>query len=93
MTVKTLYVYTRPDGGTDISPIAPEEGTAYETRHRLIADEGKILTDGKLFAYVIDTNNPDTWKEIEDDGSADRDGEEEITAAEALRIITGEGEN
>lgn len=90
MTVKTLYVYTRPDGGTDISPIVPEEGMAYETRHRLIADEGKILTDGKLSAYVIDTNNPDAWTEKDDDGSADSDGEEEITAAEALRIITGE---
>ena len=90
MTIKTLYVYTRPDGGVDVSPVPPSEGIEYEARHRLIADEGKILTDGTTYASVIDTDNPDAWTEKDDDGSADSDGEEEITAAEALRIITGE---
>lgn len=59
----TLYKYNRPDGGINISPIKPD--TEHTTLHRLIADEGKILTDGETLTSVIDTYTPEVWTEID----------------------------
>ena len=65
MQTITLYRYTRPDGGVTVSPEQPDGGTAYELRYRLIADEGKILTDGTTEAGCADVSNPYMWEEVE----------------------------
>lgn len=61
--MKTILLYkcTRPDGGLTVTPQEPEEyqGLGY----RLIADEDKILTNGELECFCIDTNNLDEWIE------------------------------
>lgn len=80
MTIITIYKTRRPDGGINIGPEKPAEGVEYETLSRLVADQGKILTNGSLTAEVVDTQEPDAWTEIEGD---------DITAEEALAIITG----
>ncbi len=38
-------------------------------RFRLIADEGKILTDGEIKGYVVDIAEADVdkWSEVDDD--------------------------
>lgn len=71
MQTITLYRYTRPDGGVTTSPIKPD--TPFDLRYRLIADEGKALTDGTTVTECTDTDKPDAWTEIdapEDDPNA-----------------------
>lgn len=82
MKVITLYQYERPDGGITVSPTLPD--CEYIEIYRLIADSGKILTDGNITAECIDTNNVTLWFESEDLS------EEEILDSEAIRIILGE---
>lgn len=64
MQTITLYRYTRSDGGVTVSPQQPDEGTAYELRYRLIADEGLSLTNGEIFTQCTDTATPDAWQEV-----------------------------
>lgn len=64
MQTITLYRYTRSDGGVTVSPKQPDEGTAYELRYRLIADEGLSLTNGEVFTQCTDTATPDAWQEV-----------------------------
>ena len=52
MQTVILYRYKRADGGYSVSPNRPEG--EYETRVRLIADEGKALTDGKVVTQCTD---------------------------------------
>lgn len=86
-----LYRYRRSDGGMTIGPNEPEQGTEYTMLYRLIADEGKALTDGTDFKTpCIDVDDVDGWYEI--DEPIPEPVEEEISAEEALAIITGEGE-
>lgn len=68
MQTITLYRYTRADGGVTISPVKPPDGTAYDMRYRLIADEGKAVTDGTTATACIDVSSPDGWTEIDDPG-------------------------
>ena len=84
MQTITLYRYTRPDGGVTVSPEQPDEGTAYELRYRLIADEGLSLTNGEVFTQCTDTATPDAWQEV-----ADGDDTEEISDTAALNILLG----
>lgn len=64
MEIKTLYKYTRPDGGTTVSPVKPEG--EFEENFRLIADEGMALTkDGVNYYDCIDVDSTDGWKEVE----------------------------
>ena len=64
MKIKTLYRYTRVDGGTSVSPNKPE-GQCTELK-RIFADPGKVLTkDGKDFYSVIDDNSTEGWYEVE----------------------------
>lgn len=84
MQTITLYRYTRPDGGVTVSPEQPDEGTAYELRYRLIADEGLSLTNGEVFTQCTDTATPDEWQEV-----ADGDDTEEISDTAALNILLG----
>ena len=67
----TLYRVTRSDGGIDITPNKPNSDNYTET-YRLIADEGKALTDGSNYYSCIDTDNPDKYIEVaEDETSSD----------------------
>lgn len=66
MQTITLYRYTRSDGGITTSPIKPD--TPFDLRYRLIADEGKALTDGTTVTTCTDTDKPDAWTEIDAPG-------------------------
>ena len=52
MIRKMLYKSERKDGGHTVSPIKPEG--SYQVRWRLIAEEGKAITDGEQIVTVID---------------------------------------
>lgn len=77
MQTVTLYRYKRADGGYSVSPNRPEVG--YETRVRLIADEGKALTDGNVVTECADVYSPYGWWEIDapDDGDKMSDDEQQ----------------
>lgn len=64
MKRKTLYRYLREDGGYTISPVKPE-GTAYSKRYRLIADEGKAITNGEIVTEVVDVKSYAGWQDCE----------------------------
>ncbi len=63
MEIKPLYRFLREDGGVTESPEKPD-GAEYITRYRLIASEGKLLTDGTTETYCIDVDSADGWSEI-----------------------------
>ena len=91
MQTVILYRFKRADGGYSVSPNQPEG--EYETRMRLIADEGKALTDGKVVTQCTDAESADGWTEIDAPGE-DAPGEDapEVIAAvdEAIKILKGE---
>ena len=63
MTVKELYCYEREVGKITISTEKPD--CEYTLRYRLIADEGKEITnDGENFTTCIDVDITDGWYEI-----------------------------
>ena len=62
MTIRNLYRYQRPDGGYDVSPNQPPEGTEYTLRYRLIADKGMAITDGTtIITGCVDVATPIGW--------------------------------
>ena len=63
MQTITLYRYTRPDGGISVSPIKPN--VEYTEMVRLVADEGKALTDGTNTTTCIDVSSAEGWTEID----------------------------
>ena len=63
MQTITLYRYTRPDGGISVSPIKPN--VKYTEMVRLIADEGKALTDGTNTTTCTDVSSAEGWTEID----------------------------
>ena len=63
MTVITLYRYERTDGGITVSPNKPD--CEYTERYRLIADEGKAITNGEIITSCIDVEGVDGWREID----------------------------
>lgn len=64
MEIKTLYRFKREDGGITVSPNKPEG--EYTELVRLVADEGKVLTqDGERLFCVIDTDSADGWYEVD----------------------------
>ena len=64
MTKKTLY-----RNGNIVTPNEPE---AYDsTLLRLIADDGMILTNGAIYAPVIDVESADGWIEEADSTSTE----------------------
>lgn len=78
MEIKTLYKYTRIDGGISVSPVIPD--VEYAEMFRLIADDGKLLTkDGENMTSCVDTDSTEGWYEVED---TDTLLEEENTGAE-----------
>lgn len=70
----TVYRYSRPDGGMSVSPVKPD--TEYTELFRLVAEEGRTLTDGVTETTCVDTDNPDAWEEV-------------LSDSEALAIIMG----
>ena len=88
MQIINLYKYQRHDGGFDIGPNQPQDRD-YTQMYRLVAEVGKLLTDGTDFKTpCIDVEDTAGWYEVDDTSEDD----EEITAEEALEIITGGGE-
>ncbi len=85
----TLYKYTRPDGGTTVSTVKPD--CEYVELVRLVADEGKALTDGMNVTTCTDTDNPGAWSEVEDTENPDAMTETE-QKARAYDILTGVSE-
>lgn len=59
-----LYRYTRPNGGISNSPMKPDT-TDYTVKYRLIADDGKALTDGTIVTGCVDVDSPNSWTEID----------------------------
>jgi hypothetical protein len=86
----TLYKYARADGGTTVSPNKPEGD--YTILYRLIADEGKVLTDGEITTSCIDTDDVTKWREVDapEEPEEPEIPEGHISDTEALKIITGE---
>ena len=64
MEIKPLYRFLRKDGGFTESPDKPD-GADYTTRYRIVADEGKILTNGDTETFCIDVDSADGWGEID----------------------------
>ena len=77
MQTKTLYKYTRADGGVTVSPTKPD--VEYTQMYRLIADEESEITNGQITTTCIDVVSFEGW----------HDADDEITDTEALQIITG----
>lgn len=64
MEIRTLYRYERENGKVTVSPEKPN--APYEEKHRVIADEGKLVTlDGENTYSVIDTDVKDGWYEVD----------------------------
>ena len=80
MIIKSLYKIIRPDGGVTISTAQPDGD--YVPYLRLIADEGKVLTNGVVKAPVVDVPDGDQglWQEIDDE-------DQEMTAEEVMEMI------
>lgn len=89
MQIKALYKYTRADGGITVSPNKPD--CEYTIKYRLIADEGKVLTDGETMTSCTDTEDVSKWEEVDEPSEDDPEiPEGHISDTEALAIITGE---
>lgn len=71
MKVRNLYRYKREDGGVTISPIKPVNTEYSEGWYRLIADEGKLITDGVYTYSCIDVEGmDDSLYEVEAKGES-----------------------
>ena len=64
MQTITLYKYKRADGGTTVSPNKPSG--EYTEMYRLVADEGKVLTNGKDATTCADVESVEGWSEIDE---------------------------
>ena len=63
MKITKVYKYRRKSGGITISTHKPI--CEYEELFRLIADEGKLLTNGEVSTPCIDVESADGWREID----------------------------
>lgn len=64
MQIIELYRYKRADGGITVSPVKPEG--EYELMYRLIADEGKALTqDSENLTVCADVYSTEGWYEVD----------------------------
>ena len=59
----TLYKYIREDGGVTVSPNKPD--VEYTVLYRLVADEDKILAKDDDYRYCTDTEDPESWEEVD----------------------------
>lgn len=68
MIRKMLYRTEREGGGYTVSTARPESGRGYQVRWRLIADEGKAITNGETTVTVIDVQHRkdcENWSDCE----------------------------
>lgn len=65
MKIIELYKYENEDGSISISPENRPGGVNIEYKYRLIADEGKAITDGENIFYCVDTEDVSQFFEIE----------------------------
>jgi hypothetical protein len=65
---KEVWYFYMGTNGTILSPVHLED-TYYTRRCRLIADEKKLLTDGKTITYSITVpeDEVENWREIDKD--------------------------
>ena len=70
MKITNLYRYERDGGGITVSAEKPDK--PYTTKYLVVADEGKMLTDGKTVKPYIDTETPYLWDEIDDPNPEER---------------------
>ena len=63
MEIKTLYRYEREPGKFTVSTEIPD--AEYTELYRLIADEGKILTNGETETCCVDVDSTDGWTEVD----------------------------
>lgn len=63
MQIINLYKYYRETGCVTVSPIKPD--CEYTELVRLVADEGKVLTDGETITSCVDTDTADGWYETD----------------------------
>ena len=63
MQIINLYKYTRAEGGVTVSPNKPE--CEYTEMFRIVADEGKVLTNGETTTYCVDVESAEGWTEID----------------------------
>lgn len=63
MQIITLYRYERAGGGITVSPIKPD--AEYTEMYRLVADEGKALTNGEITTTCTDVKSTEGWSEID----------------------------
>lgn len=64
MAIVTLYKYVRDGGGITVSPVKPDK--EYSLAYRLIADEGKTLTQDSIsFTPCVDTDTVGGWYEVQ----------------------------
>lgn len=64
MQIVNLYRYVETNG-TVVTPHARNEEDTPDS-YRLIADDGKILKNGDILTYCIDTHTINDWIEIDD---------------------------
>lgn len=81
MQILNLYRYERLGGGVTTSREIPED-TEYIVKYRLIADDGKALSNGNVTVPCIDVDAVAGWTEIDDP-------EQELSSEEALSILLG----
>ena len=85
MEIKTLYRYEREPEKITVSTEKPDG--EYTEIYRLIADEGKILTNGETEACCVDVESSDGWTEVEAPEEPEMDENEAY--AEAGKILLG----
>lgn len=64
MKVIPVYRYRRADGGTNVSPIKPDD-TEFTVLYRLVADDGKAITNGTRYTFCEDVESADGWSDAE----------------------------
>lgn len=64
MQIVTLYKYERENGGLTVSPIKPDN-TTYTIGYRLLADDGKAITDGTATVICVDVDSVEGWSDCE----------------------------
>lgn len=84
----TLYKYTRADGGITVSPNKPD--CEYTEMYRLVADEGKVLTDGENTTSCTDTEDVSKWEEIDDIETEEATEEDYLNALAELGVTDEE---
>lgn len=63
MTNKTIYRFEREPGKVTVTTKRPSSA-GYQILHRLIADEGMLLTKDGIEVCCIDTDEVEGWIEV-----------------------------